>query len=240
MGIFLQKDRFTRQEEARVKDERGRRIIVAASSDTKAAPGIAAKQLRISHAIARDFADAVAAYSRLSETLVPKVELVELETWPGTTQQTEPFSLVLVCPLSADGTYACAPIEAIGTIVQDLPQPNVPLVYVVAYSDAASGETERQALTALHHSIERLGANWGGALLLGGADTFEHLYRLPRLGAHRRPISQAIDLLVCAARLDKPLEKAMRSIGHEDPRGLVCAQPGLSSILHLHQAICHR
>ena len=72
-----------------------------------------------------------------------------------------------------------------------------------------------------------MGANWGGALLLGGAETFEHLYRLPRLGAHRRPISQAIDLLVCAARLGEPLEKAMRSIGHEDPCDLICAQPGL-------------
>lgn len=223
-----------------MKDEERRRIIVAASSDVKAAPDIAAKQLRVSHAIAHDFADAAVVYSRLSETLAPKVELIELEALSKTPQQPEPSSLVLVCPLSANGTYACAPIEAIGAIVQDLPRPNVPLVYVVAYSDASPGETGRQALTALHHSIERLDANWGGALLLGGADTFEHLYRLPRLGAYRRPISQAIDLLVCAARLDEPLEKAMRSIGHEDPRSLICAQPGLPSILRLHQAIWHR
>lgn len=223
-----------------MKDERRRRIIVAASSDTKAAPNIAAKQLRISRAIARDFADAVAAYSRLSETLAPKVELVELETWPGTTQQTEPFSLVLVCPLSTDASHACAPIEAIEDITKSLPCLNKPLIYAVVYGSAVPNAAGRQALAALRHDIERIGANWGGALLLGGADTFEHLYRLPRLGAHRRPISQAIDLLVCAARLNEPLEKAMRSIGREDPRSLVCAQPSLSSILHLHQAIWHR
>ena len=223
-----------------MKDEKRRRIIVAASSDTKVAPDTAAKQLRISRAIARDFADAVAAYSRLSETLAPEVELIELETRSETTQQTAPSSLVLACPLSADGAHACAPIEAIEAIVKRLPQPNGSLVYVVAYSDVAPSETGRQALTALRHKIERLGANWGGALLLGGADTFEHLYRLPRLGAYRRPISRAIDLLVCAARLDKPLEKAMRSIGHEDPRSLICARPGLPSILRLHQAIWRR
>ena len=114
-----------------MKDEERRRIIVAASSDVKAAPDIAAKQLRVSHAIAHDFADAAVAYSRLSETLAPNVELIELETLSKTPQQTEPSSLVLVCPLSANGTYACAPIEAIGAIVQDLPRPNVPLVYVV-------------------------------------------------------------------------------------------------------------
>lgn len=223
-----------------MKDKRRRRIIVAASSDTKVAPGTAAKQLRTSRTIARDFADAVAAYSRLSETLAPKVELIELETRPETTRQTEPSSLALVCPLSSDGTHVCASIEAIEAIVERPPQPNEPLVYVVAHSDAAPSETARQALAALRHDLEQLGVTWGGALLLGGADTFEHLYRLPRLGAYRRPISQAIDLLVCATRLDEPLEKAMRSIGHENPRSLICARPGLPSILRLHQAIWRR
>lgn len=223
-----------------MRDKTQRRIIVLSACDSSAEPAVAAKQLRISRAIARDFADAVAAYSRLSATQAPKVELTELKTRQGAPQQAEPTSLVLVFPLAAKSTHVCVPSKAIESIVKSLPCPNDPLIYAVAQSDSSPQETEHQALAALQHDIERMGANWGGTLLLGGADTFEHLYRLPRLGAYRRPISQAIDLLVCAARLDEPLEKAMRSIGHADPRGLVCAQPGLYPMLRLHQAIWHR
>lgn len=217
-----------------------RRIIVLSACDSSAEPAVAAKQLRISRAIARDFADAVAAYSRLSATQAPKVELAELKTWQETTQQAEPTSLVLVGPLSTNDAHTGMLSEAIEHIVKSIPRSNEPLIYVVAYGDAAPSASDRQALAALRPDIERMGANWGGALLLGGADTFERLYRLPRLGTHRRPISKAIDLLVCAARLDEPLDKAMRSIGHEDPCDLICAQPGLPSMLRLHQAIWHR
>lgn len=223
-----------------MRDKTQRRIIVLSACDSSADPAIAAKQLRISRAIARDFADAVAAYSRLSKTQAPKVELAELKTWQETTQQAEPASLVLVFSLAAKSTHACVPSKAIERIVKSLPCPNNPLIYAVAHSDSSPQETEHQALAALQHDIEQMGANWGGALLLGGAETLEHLYCLPRLGAYRRPISQAIDLLVCAARLGEPLEKAMRSIGHADPRSLVCAQPGLYPILRLQQAIWHR
>lgn len=223
-----------------MRDKTQRRIIVLSACDSSAEPAVAAKQLRISRAIARDFADAVAAYSSLSKTQAPKVELAELKTWQEATQQAESASLVLVFPLAAKSAHACVPSKAIERIVESLPCPNNPLIYVVAYGNAAPSASDRQALTALQHDIEQMGANWGGALLLGGAETFEHLYRLPRLGAYRRPISQAIDLLVCAARLGEPLEKAMRSIGHADPRSLVCAQPGLFPILRLHQAIWHR
>lgn len=218
-----------------MRDKTQRRIIVLSACDSSAEPTVAARQLRISCAIAHDFADAVAAYSRLSATQAPKVELTELKTW-----QAEPTSLVLVGPLSTNNAHTGMPSEAIEHIVKSIPRSNEPLIYVVAYGDAAPSASDRQALAALRPDIERMGANWGGALLLGGADTFEHLYRLPRLGTHRRPISKAIDLLVCAARLDEPLDKAMRSIGHEDPCNLICAQPGLPSMLRLHQAIWHR
>lgn len=223
-----------------MRDKTQRRIIVLSACDSSADPAIAAKQLRISRAIARDFADAVAAYSRLSKTQAPKVKLAELKTWQETTRQAEPASLVLVRPLSTNDAHTGMLSEAIEHIVKSIPRSNEPLIYIVAYGDAAPSASDRQALAALRPDIERMGANWGGTLLLGGADTFEHLYRLPRLGAYRRPISKAIDLLVCAARLDEPLDKAMRSIGHADPRGLVCAQPGLPSMLRLHQAIWHR
>lgn len=223
-----------------MRKETRRHIIVVTACDSSAAPNIAARQLRISRAIARDFADAVAAYSRLSATQAPKVELTELKTWQEAPQQAEPFSLVLVCPLSANDAHTCMLSEAIEHIAKNLPRSNKPLIYVIACGDDSPSESGRQALAALQPDIEGLGANWGGALLLGGADTFEHLYRLPRLGVHRRPISQAIDLLVCAARLGEPFDKAMRSIGHEDPRDLICAQPGLPSMLRLHQAIWRR
>lgn len=223
-----------------MRDKTQRRIIVLSACDSSAEPAVAAKQLRISVHVARDFADAVTAYSRLSKTQAPKVELAELKTWQEATRQAEPASLVLVFPLAAKSTHACVPSKAIERIVKSLPCPNGPLIYVVAYGNAAPSASDRQALAALQHDIEQMGANWRGALLLGGAETFEHLYRLPRLGAYRRPISQAIDLLVCAARLGEPLEKAMCSIGHADPRSLVCAQPGLYPILRLQQAIWHR
>lgn len=223
-----------------MRDKTQRRIIVLSACDSSAEPAVAAKQLRISRAIARDFADAVAAYSRLSATQAPKVELMELKTWQEAPQQAEPTSLVLVGPLSTNDAHTGMLSEAIEHIVKSIPRSNEPLIYVVAYGDAAPSASDGQALAALRPDIERMGANWGGALLLGGADTFEHLYRFPRLGTHRRPISQAIDLLVCAARLDESLDKAMRSIGHEDPCNLIYAQPGLPSMLRLHQAIWHR
>lgn len=223
-----------------MRDKTQRRIIVLSACDSSAEPAVAAKQLRISRAIARDFADAVAAYSRLSATQAPKVELTELKTRQGAPQQAEPTSLVLVGPLSTNDAHTGMLSEAIEHIVKSIPRSNEPLIYVVAYGDTAPSASGRQALAALRPDIERMGANWGGTLLLGGADTFEHLYHLPRLGTHRRPISKAIDLLVCAARLDESLDKAMRSIGHEDPCDLIYAQPGLPSMLRLHQAIWHR
>ena len=174
-----------------MRDKTQRRIIVLSACDSSAEPAVAAKQLRISRAIARDFADAVAAYSRLSATQAPKVELAELKTWLETTQQAEPTSLVLVGPLSTNDAHTGMLSEAIEHIVKSIPRSNEPLIYVVAYGDAAPSASDRQALAALRPDIERMGANWGGALLLGGADTFEHLYRLPRLGTHRRPISKA-------------------------------------------------
>ena len=223
-----------------MRDKTQRRIIVLSACDSSAEPAVAAKQLRASVRVAHDFADAVAAYSRLSKTQAPKVELAELKTWQEATRQAEPAALVLVGPLSTNDAHTGMPSEAIEHIVKSIPRSNEPLIYVVAYGDAAPSASDRQALAALRPDIERMGANWGGALLLGGADTFERLYRLPRLGTHRRPISKAIDLLVCAARLDEPLDNAMRSIGHEDPCDLICAQPGLPSMLRLHQAIWHR
>ena len=223
-----------------MRDKTQRRIIVLSACDSSAEPAVAAKQLRISRAIARDFADAVAAYSRLSATQAPKVELAELKTWQETTQQAEPTSLVLVGPLSTNDAHTGMLSEAIEHIVKSIPRSNEPLIYVVAYGDAAPSASDGQALAALRPDIERMGANWGGALLLGGADTLEHLYRLPRMGAHRRPVSHAIDLLVCAARLREPLAQAMRSIGHEDPSNLICARPGLLPALRIHQAIWHR
>ena len=110
-----------------MRDKTQRRIIVLSACDGSAGPAVAAKQLRISVRIARDFADAVAAYSRLSKAQAPKVELAELKTWQETTQQAEPASLVLVFPLAAKSTHACVPSKAIESIVKSLPCPTGPL-----------------------------------------------------------------------------------------------------------------
>ena len=222
-----------------MKDEGRRRIIIAAGSDAEAAPDVALAQARISHAIARDFADAVGAYSRLSETLAPQVEIEELGAPWETEQRTEPSSVVLVCPLSTDGSHVCASREAIENALGCPSCPGSPLIYAIAYA-VAPDEVGRHALDMLHDDVEQLDASWGGALLLGSADTLEHLYRLPRMGAYRRPVSHAIDLLVCAARMREPLAQAMHSIGYEDPSNLICARPGLLPALRIHQAIWHR
>lgn len=222
-----------------MKDEGRRRIIIAAGSDVEAAPDVAAAQARISHAIARDFADAVGAYSRLSETHAPQVEIEGLGAPWETKQHTEPSSIVLVCPLSTDGNRVCASHEAIENALGSPSCPGSPLIYAIAYA-VAPDEAGRHALDMLHDDVERLDASWGGALLLGGADTLEHLYRLPRMGAYRRPVSHAIDLFVCAARMREPLAQAMHSIGHEDPSNLICTRPGLLPALRIHQAIWHR
>lgn len=222
-----------------MKDEGRRRIIIAVGSDAEAAPDVTVAQARISHAIARDFVDAVGAYSRLSETLAPQVEIEELGAPREMEQRTEPSSIVLVCPLSADGSHICASHEAIENALGSPSCPGSPLIYAIAYA-VAPNEAGRHALDMLHDDAEQLDASWGGALLLGGADTLEHLYRLPRMGAYRRPVSHAIDLLVCAARMREPLAQAMHSIGHEDPSSLICARPGLLPALRIHQAIWHR
>lgn len=222
-----------------MKDEGRRRIIIAVGSDAEAAPDVTVAQARISHAIARDFVDAVGAYSRLSETLAPQVEIEELGAPREMEQRTEPSSIVLVCPLSANGSHICASHEAIENALGSPSCPGSPLIYAIAYA-VAPNEAGRHALDMLHDDAEQLDASWGGALLLGGADTLEHLYRLPRMGAYRRPVSHAIDLLVCAARMREPLAQAMHSIGHEDPSSLICARPGLLPALRFHQAIWHR
>lgn len=80
-------------------------------------------------------------------------------------------------------------------------------VLVIAASDDVDGSYGRKLLDTVQAHCAARGLVWGGGVIITHARLLPRLARAPRLGAWRRPVSEAIDAVVAAARIGCTLER---------------------------------
>lgn len=147
-----------------------------------------------------DFADALGAYARMGGTSTAP-DLIRLE-------------LGIAGPDPADVRTHAADAVVIGVdaplsghererIRDRLAASFAPGVrtWCIACCAGASAAPAQRELAMLARAILPGAAAWRGGLALGGAEALPSLMRSPRLGAFRRPVSEAIDRMVAAVRL---------------------------------------
>ncbi len=107
------------------------------------------------------------------------------------------------------------------------------LVYVIAYIKENASAADAARLDSLADACQECGTLWGGGILLGESALCPKLFSSPRLGAYRRPISQAIDRLIAAVRMGKSMEETARITGRSTCENVVAASPGLAPLSRL-------
>lgn len=104
-----------------------------------------------------------------------------------------------------DGQAPAAPGDCLRLLLETGRIATLARVYAIAISFDGSGALGIHAAARWHAACDELGLWWGGAVVVTDGDLFSRLMRAPRLGAWRRPVAEAIDQLVAAARLDNTL-----------------------------------
>lgn len=168
-----------------------------------------------------DLQDAIAAYARLSGTVLPRS--VDLE---ANDAGSVADGIVLAIEDVADD-------ETLTAIEQALERFGGTGTRVYAAIRAAQEDTEQARGTAvrLHKACERHDQLWcGGVAICAGSD-IAALRHSPRMGLLRRPFSEAMDKLVGAVRMGCSVEHAQRLGGGSaediDTNGMVCAEPAV-------------
>ncbi len=199
-----------------------------------------------------DFADALLAYARVASSCEPQLQRVVINDTEDGLDRTLPLDgfspdaptcLVVAIPLctevSARTMQDCLShtLNALGcsdtcTNRSDTPT-RKPLVYVIAYADSRATTEAPQKLNALEAICHKQGCSWCGGILLGEASLYPKLFCSPRLGAYRRPLSQAIDRLVAAVRMGASMEETARVTGRSTCENIVVANPGLAPLARL-------
>ena len=80
-------------------------------------------------------------------------------------------------------------------------------VYTVIISCSWSPEPAIDSIERLRHICVQQKLAWGGGVAIGCGKVLPRLMRSPRLGMWRRPLSEAIDRLIAALRMDCPLDE---------------------------------
>ncbi|OUP09833.1 hypothetical protein [Collinsella sp. An2] len=80
-------------------------------------------------------------------------------------------------------------------------------VYTVIISCSWSPEPAIDSIERLRHICVQQKLAWGGGVAMGCGKALPRLMRSPRLGMWRRPLSEAIDRLIAALRMDCPLDE---------------------------------
>ena len=167
-----------------------------------------------------DLQDAIAAYARLSDTVLPHP--VDLKADDAGAVD----GIVLAIEDVADD-------ETLTAIEQALERFGGTGTRVYAAIRAAQEGTEQARGTAvrLHKACERHGQLWCGGVVICSGGGIAALRRSPRMGLLRRPFSEAMDKLVGAVRMGCSVEHAQRLGGgnaaNVDADGMVCAEPAV-------------
>ncbi len=167
-----------------------------------------------------DLQDAIAAYARLSDTVLPHP--VDLKADDAGAVD----GIVLAIEDVADD-------ETLTAIEQALERFGSTGTRVYAVIRAAQQGTEQARETAvrLHKVCERHDQLWCGGVAICAGSGIAALRRSPRMGLLRRPFSEAMDKLVGAVRMGCSVEHAQRLGGgnaaNVDADGMVCAEPAV-------------
>lgn len=168
-----------------------------------------------------DLQDAIAAYARLSDTVLPH---------PVDLKADDAGSVVDGIVFAVEDV---ADDETLIGIEQTLERFGGTGTRVYAVIRAAQEGAEQAHGTAarLHKACERHNQLWCGGVVICAGSGFAALRHSPRMGLLRRPFSQAMDKLVGAVRMGCSVERAQRlggaAAGGVDTDGMIYAKPEL-------------
>ena len=168
-----------------------------------------------------DLQDAIAAYARLSDTVLPH---------PVDLKADDAGSVVDGIVFAVEDV---ADDETLTGIEQTLERFGGTGTRVYAVIRAAQEGAEQAHGTAarLHKACERHNQLWCGGVVICADSGFAALRHSPRMGLLRRPFSEAMDKLVGAVRMGCSVERAQRlggaAAGGVDTDGMIYAKPEL-------------
>lgn len=150
-----------------------KRIALVTVGETHALPSLMAK----------DFEDALSAYSEIGGTKPPAV-LHSLEGDPA-------IDAVVIMFAASDAQLAAGLLASLESTC---------LVYALASDDAENAENALRALNALEDTCNTQGLSWRGGLAVPCHAWYEAHMARPRMGGARRSLSEATDDVVLALR----------------------------------------
>lgn len=167
-----------------------------------------------------DLQDAIAAYTQLSGTTLPRP--IDLEADDAGAVD----GIVLAIEDVADDETLTAIEQALerfgGTGTR---------VYAAIRAAQEGAKQARGTAARLHEACERHDQLWCGGVVVCAGSGIAALRHSPRMGLLRRPFSEAMDKLVGAVRMGCSIEHAQRLGGgnavNVNVDGMVCAEPAV-------------
>ena len=171
-----------------------------------------------------DLQDAIAAYARLSDTVLPHP--VDLKA--------DDAGAVDGMVLAVDDAFDDEAMTAVEQILDRLGGTGT-RVYAVIRAAQEGAEQARGAAVRLHKACERQGQLWCGGVVVCADSGIAALRHSPRMGLLRRPFSEAMDKLVGAVRMGCSIEHAQLlgggNAGSVDADGMVRARPAMPALI---------
>lgn len=180
-----------------------------------------------------DFADALAAYTRISArqngtvVVAPRFARVHLEAGdrlPATLESSglagcdvvicaaycttgAPDAVATLCAALQDSSASASDAtRPKSTAASDAIRPGTP-IGMLAAGNAHDGSDAREVVARAASACQGAGHPWIGGVIVTDGALLPRLMRAPRLGAWRRDVSEAVDCLVAAVRLGRSLDE---------------------------------
>ncbi len=167
-----------------------------------------------------DLQDAIAAYTRLSDTVLPHP--VDLKA--------DDAGAADGMVLAVDDAFDDEAMIAVEQILDRLGNTET-RIYVVVQAASKNNKQADEVLDRLYRACILRDLPWCGGVAVCTGSGIAALRRSPRMGLLRRPFSEALDKLVGAVRMGCSIEHAQRLGGGNaesvDADGMVRAKPAL-------------
>lgn len=168
-----------------------------------------------------DLQDAIAAYARLSDTVLPHP--VDLEA-------DDAGCVADGIVLAVDDAFDDEAMIAVEQILDRFGGTGT-RVYAAIRAAQEGAKQARGTAVRLHKACERHDQLWCGGVVVCAGSGIAALRHSPRMGLLRRPFSEAMDKLVGAVRMGCSVEHAQRLGGgnavNVNVDGMVCAEPAV-------------
>ena len=167
-----------------------------------------------------DLQDAIAAYARLSDTVLPHP--VDLKA--------DDAGAVDGMVLAVDDAFDDEAMIAVEQILDRLGNTET-RIYVVVQAASKNNKQADEVLDRLYRACLLRDLPWCDGVVICAGSGIAALRHSPRMGLLRRPFSEAMDKLVGAVRMGCSVEHAQRLGGGSaediDTNGMVCAEPAM-------------